>query len=631
MHEENIDIISNLEFNGDETPLLTHLLRTGITPSFAFPIQVGVFEAVQLVDGKRRVWPKMSTGLSQAFTSYSPGKILTVSGEKYKVGGLVIYDAEDPINRAHSHFSVCINDNPRLSYYNRCIENDCGWVSSEMKNPLDISVCPICNQSDSIQTDIWYLPDGFAPIIVPWQGDNENPGTEWAWNMKPAKIRNQDNEQPAGGVQFPTPVTDADESEIQDHLFSDNSLDRELKGIFERINLRSTRDDGKGVELLLVNSGYNGTGYLICELCGRIERQANQWPSTISPPRTTNPKPGHHRPYAIPESAIRGTNHTHESRKPCLGQPWSESSYERIYLGMTFITDMLMISIPGQSPLGDRTVTTRSRILNNGLRTLKEALISEIQKSAHLVNREISGGVRKRNTTDSEGREVTNFEIYFYDNVSGGAGLSSSIITGENSLFRIIDILKSTENRLSGAECLGAKKEEIDGKMKIEGGCDKSCLGCLLDFRNKREHELFDRKEALRLIRYILYGEIPSINSGSSNYDDTCLEDISNSIKQTLKIMKSDVQIQIDDGCLVGIYGEKKLYIRPWISYIDMFEDPKIKKWEEDGIDFDDVEADSIFLDWAESNHYICIEWDKLRKNPSDFSESLDTVIRGLI
>ena len=90
MNEENIDIISNLEFIGDETPLLTHLLRTGITPSFAFPIQVGVFEAVQLVDGKRRVWPKMSTGLSQAFTSYSPGKILTVSGEKYKVGGLVI-------------------------------------------------------------------------------------------------------------------------------------------------------------------------------------------------------------------------------------------------------------------------------------------------------------------------------------------------------------------------------------------------------------------------------------------------------------------------------------------------------------------------------------------------------------
>ena len=91
------------------------------------------------------------------------------------------------------------------------------------------------------------------------------------------------------------------------------------------------------------------------------------------------------------------------------------------------------------------------------------------------------------------------------------------------------------------------------------------------------------------------------------------------------------VKIQIDDGCLVGIYGEKKLYIRPWISYIDMFEDPVIKKWEEDGIDFDDVEADSIFLDWAESNHYICIEWDKLRNNPSDFSESLDTVIRGLI
>ena len=52
---------------------------------------------------------------------------------------------------------------------------------------------------------------------------------------------------------------------------------------------------------------------------------------------------------------------------------------------------------------------------------------------------------------------------------------------------------------------------------------------------------------------------------------------------------------------------------------------------ESAGIDFDDVEADSIFLDWAESNHYICIEWDKLRKNPSDFSESLDTVIRELI
>ncbi len=101
------------------TDLLNHLLRSGVTPSFSFPLDVADFRGEGMKNFRRHVWPKMQTGLKQGLSTYSPGKVLTVDGVRYKVNGLYIYGAEDGVNRAQTHFSDGI-DGERIRYYNRC-------------------------------------------------------------------------------------------------------------------------------------------------------------------------------------------------------------------------------------------------------------------------------------------------------------------------------------------------------------------------------------------------------------------------------------------------------------------------------------------------------------------------------
>jgi len=354
------------------------------------------------------------------------------------------------------------------------------------------------------------------------------------------------------------------------------------------------------VELLLINSGYRGQGYYICELCGYIARQANDYGFSAD-------AQGHHRPYvADPGEKVTGS---HPSRKPCNGGPFSKDGHDTVYLGMTFRTDMFMLSLDGNPPFLQATNLANQRGFNNALTTLKEALITEIQKSAKLVNREINGGVRKRSKLNSDDEEITAFEIFLYDDVSGGAGLSSSILTHEEAWSKFLHILRSTEKRLSGEMCLD--------KM----GCSKACLGCLFDFRNKRDHPRFDRRNGLRLIRYILEGKIPTIESGSRNNDDEDLIELTELLKENLKLVGSGVILEAKDGCIVAKKDKmNEIHIRPRISYIDIFEDPTVKLWKNNDIDFEEEISDVDISDTG----YVQLTYEQILQNSSNIAEQID-------
>ena len=68
----------------NENLLLNHLLREGITPSFSFPLDVCEFKAEGRVNGDRHVWPNMQQDLKKALSEFSPGRVITVDGEKYR-------------------------------------------------------------------------------------------------------------------------------------------------------------------------------------------------------------------------------------------------------------------------------------------------------------------------------------------------------------------------------------------------------------------------------------------------------------------------------------------------------------------------------------------------------------------
>ena len=212
---------------------------------------------------------------------------------------------------------------------------------------------------------------------------------------------------------------------------------------------------------------------------------------------------------------------------------------------------------------------------------------------------------------NSEGDRINAFEIFLYDDVSGGAGLSSSILTNENSWSKFLDVLRNTERRLSGEKCL-------DGI-----GCSKACLGCLFDFRNTKEHSRFDRRNGLRLIRYILHGITPTIESGSRHNDSADLEELSKLLKENLKLIGSQVTVGTQNGCIVVKKDDMVINIRPRISFVDIFEDPVVKEWDENDIEFEERITDVDISSPA----YVQITYQQIKENCSFIAEEISRIM----
>ena len=70
--------------------------------------------------------------------------------------------------------------------------------------------------------------------------------------------------------------------------------------------------DKSGIELILVNSGYNKRGYFICQSCGRAE---------VEKPHEIIKDEGHLRPYAISLPKTASDNQKALARDFCKGHP----------------------------------------------------------------------------------------------------------------------------------------------------------------------------------------------------------------------------------------------------------------------------------------------------------------------
>lgn len=558
-----------------ETNLLQHLLRSGLTPSFSFPLDVAEFRADGLVQNRTHTWPKMQNDLKKALVEYSPGRVLTVDGTDYRVQGLYIYAPSDGISHAEEHFAGGV-DFDRLWYYNRCTDDACGWVSSDLRTmqyPGDErGDCPVCGKLASVRSDVWYRPDGFAPKLVPWniKGSRPQRGGSWSPTMKPEVVRNTSRVEPAGGVEFPAPVSGDDMGEFiaygSESLAASTTVSDEeravLQGMLSRVHLRSTRDDGQGIELLLVNSGYQGQGYYICRLCGLIDKQQNL--------AMVNEGEGHFRPYVpMPDPDEEDVGPNHPSRQKCHGASVTLDGRESLYLGMLFRTDVLILSIEIQQPFEQSQRTTRDRQLNDGLVTLKEAIITCLQREMLYNNREIQGGIRKRAVRDDQGVIQSTFaEVFLYDDVSGGAGLTSSLMTQEDSWSALMRILEDVELQLGGTRCLNGV------------GCESACIGCLLDFRNSAEHSRLNRHEGLRLLRYIMEGTVPQPSTHE-------LESIARTQNELLQELDPSMLVEVQGGRLRITRNSDELFIYPMVNYVDPYEDPRVVELNEADVEFE--------------------------------------------
>ena len=148
------------------------------------------------------------------------------------------------------------------------------------------------------------------------------------------------------------------------------------------------------------------------------------------------------------------------------------------------MTDMFMLDITYDAQkLVSNYDNEEKKILQSAVTTLHEAIKKAVSLSLDIDYNEINGGWRRRIEENGE----LHLEMFFYDNLSSGAGYSSLI--GENGVLD--DVFLRTKEILKGCTC------------------SRSCRNCLDNFYNQRNHDIFDRMLAVQLLEYAIDGKYP--------------------------------------------------------------------------------------------------------------------------
>jgi hypothetical protein len=223
---------------------------------------------------------------------------------------------------------------------------------------------------------------------------------------------------------------------------------------FEQSNIRFANLPDRKV--LTVNMGKTKTGFNVCRKCGGAEvADAN-----------TNGTFSFSQPY-------------HDNHPLCHHDGTVVTG---IFLGYEFLTDMFMLDISYDSLiLVGNSNTEEKNILRAAVTTLHEALKKSVSLVLDIDYNEISGGWRPRIKSDGK----SHIEMFFYDNLTSGAGYSSLI---GSILDQVLDRARSI---LSECEC------------------SRSCKNCLDNYWNQRNHQLFDRYLGLQILNYAQYGQLP--------------------------------------------------------------------------------------------------------------------------
>lgn len=210
-------------------------------------------------------------------------------------------------------------------------------------------------------------------------------------------------------------------------------------------------------QLVMVNQGEEDVdgygGFMICDRCGKSAVDRAQLGA-------------HTRDYKLSGPAVGRCNGT----------------FEPVYLGYGFSSDVLLVRIPVSPPLRfDPVHRTEREPIASALQSLAEAFVLAIGQELDVDIREVNAGYRFLRP----GAE-TFADIFVFDTLSGGAGYA--VQAGQ--------VLSSVM----------ARAETLLKRCTCSSSCDK----CLRHYGNRFHHELLDRFLALDLLRYLRDGDLPS-------------------------------------------------------------------------------------------------------------------------
>ncbi|MDR1872797.1 MAG: DEAD/DEAH box helicase [Deltaproteobacteria bacterium] len=367
---------------------------------------------------------------------YAPERDLVIALSEYAPGRFIVIDKK-------IYKSGGIYANPRPKNY---LSNQAEFYFQNKDYYKEIFLCAECNW---FGLDLKEAPQLICPYC---NGQVVKKSLLRPWGFSPTK---------GGDLEFDS--DDEQYSFTQAPYYSyvpSNTVMNELKN--SKIRYANLPDRN----VLIVNMGKNKKGFNVCRKCGgavtAIDSKKGKTPIT-QPYRLNGPVCSH-------EGAV----------------------VSNIYLGFEFLTDMFMLDILyDDQVLVDRRGPDEKNILFAAVTTMHEALKKAISLVLDIDYNEISGGWRSRLNNDGN----SHIEMFFYDNLSSGAGYSSLIGTIIN------DVIVKAKNILQECEC------------------SRSCKNCLDNYWNQRQHDFFDRSLGLQLLNYAQSGELPSSFSDQEQSD----------------------------------------------------------------------------------------------------------------
>ncbi|MGL4942089.1 MAG: DEAD/DEAH box helicase [Thermoguttaceae bacterium] len=380
----------------DVDKLLDFLFSKSLFPSYAFPtdtVAMHVFDKNKSANQYKTVLRYAPQyGLTQALSSYAPGKEVYIDGKR--------------------HFSFAIwspfQDERKEAWKNSKLyyECSCGHVETQefgKGKPGEIIECAGCKKTTLGPARTWFVPPGFAqPCDIPEElPQNDIPDSTFATH---AKLTADFSNEPA--------------------FYSEGSF---------------ICWEGKK-QLILTNRGVSEdklSGFHYCEKCGRIE-PANWYSETHTKHSMfavdeTGSRQSHQKPYPI-LSPRKG--HSKEYQH-CKG--WPE---QNVVLGTTFNSDVVLIRLRFGSAI---TLNPGSHLARIALGTLATAMNQTAVAELEIDPNNIGGEFRPAATADGQiGKEA---DIFLYDNVADGAGFVQAA-TKDMQKF-----LRNVVHRLQNCDC----------------------------------------------------------------------------------------------------------------------------------------------------------------------------------
>ena len=293
------------------------------------------------------------------------------------------------------------------------------------------AACPICGEE--LQSNRMIVPEVFTP----------EDGRALDEDDRDQEITY------ATGAQFPVPVDGAD-------LMN-------LAAIGERATFTVASDR----RLVTTNKGQavddKYQGFWICDKCGHASTEER-------------PAGVHQRPYFIEPSFL-------QPRAPfrCNG------TFQNVFLGHVFSTDLLLLRIAVAQPLNtDTRNTIVLRALEDALYSIAEAFRLSASRHPQLDLDASEFGAGFRIVPIQQGDEL-HLDIYLFDTLSGGAGYSE--LAGRHLSEILTNSLALLEN--------------------CPTNCDRSCESCLRHYHNQHLKNRLDRRLGAQLLRYGLFGTPP--------------------------------------------------------------------------------------------------------------------------